>query len=138
MLLDTPAAIRVRLHAAGKVFRWNLKTESVSVPQAESRTIWRAWRARRRGTSELGAQRGDGMSVTRHSAPLGARHLLHGVDQRRQPQALGACRSPSLNLLTHASPHDSLTVRYNWQLGKRQLVPFQSPTSLRQRKSRAM
>jgi hypothetical protein len=95
-----------------------------SVPKAENGAIGRAWRCR---TRELGTQRSNGLRVARHPAPIGTRCPFLGIDQRRQPQALRAGRSPSLNLLTHACPHDSLTVRYKQQLGKRQLVPSRSP-----------
>jgi hypothetical protein len=50
---------------------------------------------------KLGPQRGKQLIVAGHGTQFRARNIFHCVDQHRQPQALAACRSPSMNLLTH-------------------------------------
>jgi hypothetical protein len=49
----------------------------------------------------LGAHRGKQLLVTGYGTQFRARNRFHRVDQHRQPQALAARRSPSLDLLTH-------------------------------------
>jgi hypothetical protein len=60
-------------------------------------------------TGKLRAHGGKDLSIAGHGTPFRARNLFHGVDQRRQPQALAACRSPSLELLTHCLSFWSVT-----------------------------
>jgi len=50
---------------------------------------------------ELGSHRSKQLIIAWDGTPFRARDLFHRVDQHRQPQALAACRSPSLDLLTH-------------------------------------
>jgi hypothetical protein len=57
----------------------------------------------------LGAHRSKQLVVTGYGTQFRARNRFHRVDQHRQPQALAARRSPSLDLLTHRLSFRSVT-----------------------------
>ena len=95
-------AARDGTRASGRGCSWRAnrprRIAVASVPQAVSRGIRRT---NQRRTGELGAHRSKQLIVAGHGTQFRARNLFHRVDQHRQPQALAACRSPSLDLLTH-------------------------------------